>query len=146
MDVTNRKIRSIRILDTPFCIKEEYPLEETASNVVKLGDYITKNEAEKGFREVIAAFEETLKAKGYLTVPMTQNEWNAIVSFSYNTGPGNSNPKSKLVGFIQSKDYVSAGYQLEKTIIGTKSKPTLLQSRRTKEANMWFKNNPGNPA
>ena len=35
MDVTNRKIRSIRILDTPFCIKEEYPLEEIASNVVK---------------------------------------------------------------------------------------------------------------
>ena len=35
MDVTNRKIRSIRILDTPFCIKEEYPLEEIASNIVK---------------------------------------------------------------------------------------------------------------
>ncbi len=35
MDVTNRKIRSIKILDTPFCIKEEYPLLKIASDVVK---------------------------------------------------------------------------------------------------------------
>lgn len=116
------------------------------NNIVKLGDYITKSSAESGFIQVVASFEDKLKSKGYLKVPMTQNEWNAIVSFSYNTGVGLTNAKKKLVRLINEQDYVAAGYQLEKTIIGTEEKPTLLQSRRTKETNMWFKNNPGNPS
>lgn len=35
MDITNRKISTITLLDTPFCIKEEYPLETFGKEIVK---------------------------------------------------------------------------------------------------------------
>ena len=80
-----------------------------------------------------------------IQVPLTQNEYDALLHFSYNTGYGVSEKKKPLYNFINSKDYVSAGYQLEKTIPGTTDKPNLLQSRRMEEADIWFTDNPGNP-
>ena len=35
MDITNRKVSSITLLDTPFCIKEEFSLETYGKNIVK---------------------------------------------------------------------------------------------------------------
>ncbi len=80
-------------------------------------------------------------AKNRIKVPLTQNEYNALLSFSYNSGPGVSKPKQPLYALINSRDYVSAGFKLETTLTNN----GLLTSRRMKEADIWFTNHPGNP-
>lgn len=112
---------------------------------IKLGDTITEESANKGFNDVVTNFGKNMVDPKRIQVPLTQNEYDALLHFSYNTGYGVSEDKKPLYNFINSKDYVSAGYQLEKTIPGTKDKPTLLQSRRMTEADIWFTDNPGNP-
>ncbi len=116
-----------------------------SSSEIQLGDTITKESANKGFNDVVTNFGKNMVANGRIKVPLTQNEYDALLHFSYNTGYGVSDAKRKLYNFINSKDYVSAGYQLEKTIPGTTDKPNLLQSRRMEEADIWFTDNPGNP-
>ena len=116
-----------------------------SSSEIRLGDTITEESANKGFNDVATNFGKNMVANGRIKVPLTQNEYDALLHFSYNSGYGVSDPKKPLYNFINSKDYVSAGYQLEKTIIGTEDKPTLLQSRRMEEADIWFTDNPGNP-
>lgn len=77
-----------------------------------------------------------------IRVPLTQNEYNALLSFSYNSGPGVTDAKKPLYDLINSKDYVSAGYKLEQTLTNN----GFLTSRRLKEADIWFTDNPGNPS
>ena len=76
-----------------------------------------------------------------IRVPLTQNEYNALLSFSYNSGPGITEAKKPLYDLINAKDYTSAGFKLETTL----TNKGLLTSRRMKEADIWFTNNPGNP-
>jgi len=116
-----------------------------SSSEIQLGDTITEESANKGFNDVVTNFGKNMVAPKRIQVPLTQNEYDALLHFSYNTGYGVSEKKKPLYNFINSKDYVSAGYQLEKTIPGTTDKPNLLQSRRMEEADIWFTDNPGNP-
>jgi GH24 family phage-related lysozyme (muramidase) len=82
-----------------------------------------------------------MSSKKRIKVPLTQNEYNALLSFSYNSGPGVSNPKKKLYSLINTKQYVAAGFELEKTLTNNGQ----LLSRRKKESDIWFTNNPGDP-
>ena len=73
--------------------------------------------------------------------PLTQNEYNALLSLSYNSGPGVTSAKQPLYDLINKKDYVAAGAKLQNTV----TNGGFLTSRRMKEADIWFTNNPGNP-
>lgn len=112
-----------------------------ALSPVKEGDSITKESAEMGFDNVLLGIAKTMSSKKRIKVPLTQNEYNALLSFSYNSGPGVSNPKKKLYSLINTKQYVAAGFELEKTLTNNGQ----LLSRRKKESDIWFTNNPGDP-
>ena len=109
---------------------------------VKEGDSITKASAEMGFELVLSGIAKTMVANNRIRVPLTQNEYNALLSFSYNSGPGVSPPKRNLYALINAQDYTSAGFELEKTLTNNGQ----LTSRRMKEADIWFTDNPGNPS
>lgn len=111
------------------------------SSMVREGDSITKQSAELGFETVLLNFGKQMVSNNKIRVPLTQNEYNALLSFSYNSGPGVSNPKKPLYNLINSQDYVGAGNKLQTTLLNG----GLLTSRRNKEADIWFKDNPGNP-
>ena len=95
-----------------------------------------------GFERVLDGIAKQMVANNRIRVPLTQNEYNALLSFSYNSGPGVSKPKKPLYDLINSQDYTSAGYKLQQTLTNNGQ----LTSRRMKEADIWFTNNPGNPS
>ena len=109
---------------------------------VKEGDSITKSSAEVGFERVLSGIAKTMVANNRIRVPLTQNEYNALLSFSYNSGPGVSKPKRNLYALINAQDYTGAGLELETTLTNNGQ----LTSRRMKEADIWFTDNPGNPS
>lgn len=116
-------------------------LGSRSSSPVKEGDSITKASAEIGFEKVLEGIAKTMVGNNRIRVPLTQNEYNALLSFSYNSGPGITEAKKPLYDLINAKDYTSAGFKLETTL----TNKGLLTSRRMKEADIWFTNNPGNP-
>lgn len=61
---------------------------------VKLGDKITKAQAERLFEVILRRFET--KAKKALTVTLNDNQFSAFVSILYNVGAGNSS-KSGII-------------------------------------------------
>lgn len=112
-----------------------------ANSPVKLGDTITSTQADFGFKAVLNGISKSMTNPSRIKSPLTQNEYNALLSFSYNSGPGVTSAKQPLYDQINKKDYVAAGATLQNTL----TLNGLLTSRRMKEADIWFTNNPGNP-
>ncbi len=52
---------------------------------VKMGDTCTEEQAEAWFREDVAEFEGYVNE--LVSVPLTQNQFDALVSFAFNVGP-----------------------------------------------------------
>ena len=129
-----------------FAGQQYYRFEELKTakqgEKVEYGDYITKESAEFGFEKVLNSIGKQMVSNNRIRVPLTQNEYNALLSLSYNSGPGVTSAKQPLYDLINSKDYVSAGYKLEQTVTNN----GFLTSRRLKEADIWFTDNPGNPS
>ena len=76
---------------------------------------------------------------------VTQEEFDALVSFTYNLGPGNL-ANSTLRKKINSKDYVAAADQF---LVWNKAAGKVLPGltkRRATEKQMFLTNSPGNPA
>lgn len=76
---------------------------------VKMGDTCTQEEADAWFLEDLATFEGAVNAA--VTVPLTQNEFDALVSFAYNVGEG-AFRKSTLLKLLNDSDYDGAARQL----------------------------------
>lgn len=109
---------------------------------VQIGNKITKSTANLFFDNYIKNQQVTIKR--WLKVPLTQNEYDALISFTYNAGPGASNKKT-FVGLLNNKDYVGAGNAL---LLYNKSEGQVnpgLVRRRREELELWMRNNPGNP-
>ena len=117
---------------------------KSGTNLIQRGDTITEQSADSAFNQIANNFGSVMITAGKLIVPMTQNEYDALLHFSYNAGKYPSSAKAPLYKLIRDKDYVSAGAQLERTLVGNEDKPNLWLSRRQKEADIWYTNNPGN--
>ncbi|MDI7005145.1 lysozyme [Pseudomonas aeruginosa] len=80
---------------------------------VKMGDTITKERAEELLREDVKRFE------GYVDrlvkVPLTQGQFDALVSFTYNLGPG-ALEKSTLLKLLNRGDYQGAANQFSRWV------------------------------
>lgn len=78
---------------------------------VKMGQEITRERAEELLRAEVERFE------GYVdqlvTVPLTQGQFDALVAWTYNLGPG-ALEKSTMLRRLNAGDYASAAAELER--------------------------------
>ena len=109
---------------------------------VKEFDKIDTESADSGFELVLNGIVKTMVARNRIKVPLTQNEYNALASFSYNSGPAVTMAKKEFYNLFNSGKYVEAGLRLQTTA----TNGGLLTSRRMGEADIWFMDNPGNPS
>ena len=80
-------------------------------NAIKPGEYnsISKEQAEVLLRKTISVFERGIKKA--VKVPLTQNQYDALVSFAYNVGMG-AFRRSTLLKKLNAKDYQGAADEL----------------------------------
>lgn len=100
---------------------------------VKQGDIITKERALKLMETTVKSFEDNINK--VVKVPLNQNQFNALVSFSYNIGTGGFNG-STLLKLLNSGKYKEASEQFIKW---TKQKE--LTDRRVREKALFLKDN-----
>lgn len=78
---------------------------------VKMGQVITRERAEELLRAEVERFE------GYVdrlvTVPITQGQFDALVAWTYNLGPG-ALEKSTMLRRLNAGDYTGAAAELER--------------------------------
>jgi lysozyme len=97
---------------------------------VKIGQTITKERAEELLREDVKRFE------GYVSrlvkVPLTQGQYDALVSFVYNLGPG-ALEKSTLLDQLNRGDSDGASEQFDRWVFASGRKLAGLVRRRKAE-------------
>lgn len=76
---------------------------------VKAGQVITKAKAEELLKGDLKRFEDGVEK--YVRVSLNQNQFDALVSFSYNLGLGNLQ-SSDLLEYINKKDFKSAAKEI----------------------------------
>ena len=103
---------------------------------VKRGLKITEGQAESILRSDLAQYEAAVEAA--VTVPLTDNQFAALVSFCFNVGPGNLRG-STLLGKLNAGAYAAVPAELAKwNKAGGKVLPGLA-NRRAAEAGLWVK-------
>lgn len=75
---------------------------------VKEGDLITEQKAEQLLQDDLKKFENGVLR--LVRVPLTQNQFDALVSFAFNLGVGNLG-KSTLLKMLNDRDYKGAASQ-----------------------------------
>jgi len=79
---------------------------------VKKGDYLLNKQcADDLFTHTLAPYENAVNAS--VKVPITQNQFNALVSFDYNEGTGALH-NSHLLARLNAKDYAGAAQEFLK--------------------------------
>lgn len=107
---------------------------------VKMGDTITKEKAVEWKMLEITQMEKQIAR--LVKVPLTQHQWDALVSFTYNCGIGNFS-RSTLLKKLNKGDYNAIPAELMKWTLARRrsdNKYIRLQglvNRRTDEARMW---------
>lgn len=104
--------------------------------VVKPGMTITNEEAETVLRNDLAKFEAAVER--LVKVPLTDNQFAALVSFTYNVGEGNL-AKSTLLKKLNKGDYDAVPVELMKWTRAGNARPKGLVNRRSTEAALWAK-------
>jgi len=97
---------------------------------------LTKTQTYDLFRQDIAKYEEAVKSN--VKVPLTQYQYDALVSFTYNIGTGGFKNSSAL------KELNKENYNIVPSKMLLWNKPAMLIGRRTDEANLFRTGNYGN--
>ncbi len=112
----------------------------TGKNIVK-NMTITQSQADSFLSNDLSKFESTVNQ--YVKVPLSQNQFDALVAFSYNIGMGGFK-NSTLLKLLNNSDYEGASLEFQKwnkiTINGEKKTSDGLSVRRYDEENI-FKDN-----
>lgn len=98
------------------------------------GMTITKEEAEALLREDLAKFETAVE--NAVKVPLTQNQFDALVSFTYNVGEG-ALTSSTLLRLLNGGDYGAAAVQFDRWNRGPNGPMPGLIRRRAAERRMF---------
>ena len=94
----------------------------------------TKQEAEKALSEDVGVFERIVSSK--VKVPLTQNQFDALVSYTYNTG--GSDTLFKLINQKAPEEQIRKWFET-KYITANGVKKAGLVRRRKEESNLFFK-------
>lgn len=99
---------------------------------VDANDVITEEQAIKLLRQDIAESERTINK--HVLVPLTQNQFDALVSFVFNIGGGNFRA-STLLKKLNAGDYDGAAPEFRRWVIaGGKTLPGLVPRREAESA------------
>ena len=102
---------------------------------VKEGQTITKKEAEAYLKQDLTTFETFVT--NLVTVAINQNQFDALVSFCYNLGPGNLR-SSTLLKRINAGDFNGAAEQFDRWIYAGGRKLSGLVKRRAAEKTLFL--------
>ena len=103
---------------------------------VKKGDKITQQRAEELFKYFADRFASNIDTK--VTVPITQNQFNAIVSLAYNIGLGNFQKSTLLKKLNRNPNDKTIKDEFLKWINAGGRKLQGLVNRRKKEIEVYF--------
>lgn len=100
---------------------------------------ITREQAEELLRQDLAEAEKAVNR--YVDVPLTQGQYDALVSFVFNVGAG-AFAESTLLQRLNDGDYDGAAEELRRwdkvTVDGEKRSSEILANRREAEREMWY--------
>ena len=99
------------------------------------GQCITKERAEELLKEDVARYEDAVRL--LVRVPLNQNQFDALVSFTFNLGIG-ALRQSTLLKKLNKGQYVSAAYELDRWVYAKGKKLPGLVSRRLEEKKLFF--------
>ena len=108
---------------------------------VRLGDTITEEQADRELKLFVERTERKLRR--YIDVPLTQFEFDSIVSWTYNVG-GASLRDSTLRKKLNAQDYEGAAEEFPKWNKAAGRVLAGLTRRRAAERNLYLTDNPGN--
>jgi len=103
---------------------------------VREGQVLTQEEAEELLKKDLLVFERGVR--NYVKVPLTDNQFSALVSFSYNVGLG-AFGKSTLLRKLNARDYNGAATEFAKWNKGGGKVLLGLTRRRTAEKELFLK-------
>ncbi len=103
---------------------------------VRQGMMISHQKAEELLLEDLLIYEEAIER--LVQVPLNQNEFDALVSFTFNVGIG-AFSKSSLLQILNTGDYQDAARQFSRWVRGGGQKLPGLVSRRKDEYNLFTK-------
>ena len=103
---------------------------------LKVGDTITDDQVDEFLRKDIASAEEAVNDR--VTVPLTQNQFNALVSFVFNVGTG-AFAQSGLLRTLNAGNYASAANQFTKWVFAGGRRLKGLEFRRNAEKELFLK-------
>ncbi len=90
---------------------------------------------ERALNDAMAHVEaDYLKLEALVTIPLTANQWSALLSFSYNVGIGNAD---NLVPNINARAWTALEAQWKKYIYASGVVNQTLVARRNKEWSLW---------
>lgn len=107
---------------------------------VKMTDRaLTKEEALHLFELTKAKYEKP--ANTVIKVPLNQNQFNALFAFTYNVGPAGASGSDlfKYINEGASKEQIIKGFMNWKGKTKNKAGRPILESRRQKEIDLYFK-------
>ena len=102
---------------------------------VKEGQTITKKQAEDLLKQDLRSF--VLTVNNLVNVPLNQNQFDALVSFCYNLGPGNLR-SSTLLKRINAGDFNGAAEQFDRWVYAGGKKLSGLVKRRAEEKALFL--------
>jgi lysozyme len=102
---------------------------------ITAGITITADQAERMLQNDIVRFEPQIDQ--LVNVPLTQNQWDALMSFTYNLGVGNLG-SSMLLKLLNGGDYASAAAQFPRWNKAGGQVLTGLTKRRAAEQAMFL--------
>ena len=109
--------------------------KEQFKQYLKNGIKLTESEVNNLFREDI---EKHTTFKNQISVPITQNMFDAMASFSFNAGP-NALKQDGIIDLINRKDYQSAGKKIKSSRVSALDDPNYLSNRRSKESELFLR-------
>jgi lysozyme len=95
---------------------------------------LTEAEVSKLLGSDLATTEAVVNS--VVTVPLTQTQFNALVSFAFNVGSG-AFARSTLVKLLNAGDYASVPTQLRRWVYAAGQRSQILANRREKEIALW---------
>ena len=105
-------------------------------NAVKKGDICTDAQVDQYFSNDLVKFENSVNS--LVKVPLTQNQFDALVSFSYNVGAANL-AASTLLKKLNAKDYTGAANEFARWNKAGGKVMNGLTKRRNAEMELFLK-------